>query len=87
MKPDPYTELRIITYLVFWFLENFEPIEESTPRDSGEWVFIWGEPVTPLEALDEFSDVFSDEIIKKAAKHLEEKHDVDEWVPKPVQEV
>jgi hypothetical protein len=30
--------------IVEWFRRNFERPEESTPRDDGEWVYIWGGP-------------------------------------------
>ena len=84
---DPYTKEAIIMHMKDWYLAHYEDIAEHTPRDSGEWVFIWGEPCTPQEALDgEFGHLFEEDLIKKTAEQLSEEYDIYEWVPVPEHE-
>jgi hypothetical protein len=84
MSDKPYTADAIRDHVVQWFLQNYESVEENTPRDSGEWVYIWGEPVDAREELDsQFGGLFAEEMIEAAAKTLEDEHDVWEWVPVP----
>jgi hypothetical protein len=83
----PYSREAIIEHMVQWFLHNYESVEENTPRDSGEWVYIHGEPVdTGEELFEAFDHLFAGDLIEAAAVQLEEDHDVDEWVPVPRQE-
>jgi hypothetical protein len=62
--------------MVQWFRENFEDPSESTPRDSGEWVWIWGGPFDADEEIhgafdDQASDGHaSDEAIAAAIKEV-----------------
>jgi hypothetical protein len=80
----PYTKEAIIEYMSNWYLAHYEDPSENTPRDSGEWVFIWGEPISPQVALsEEFSDLFSEALINETAEQLCKEHDIFEWVPVP----
>jgi hypothetical protein len=48
-----------------WFFSRYERIEESTPRDSGEWVFLTGEPEMTDVLLEEtMSQGFTEEEIE-----------------------
>ena len=63
-----------------WFLENFERPEESTPRDEGDWVYIWGGPYDGDDIIRNiFTGVASDEIIEAAIEAIN-RHQT-EWVP------
>lgn len=66
-----------------WFLRNYESVEENTPRDDGEWIYIYGGPVDPKEELQEqFGGVFADELIEEVCDDIEDEFDY-EWVPVP----
>ena len=70
-----------------WFLSNFEDPVENTPRDDGEWVYIWGEPTTPENELLQFN--VRDEVREMALNIIKnEVGDMDpgEWVPIPREE-
>jgi hypothetical protein len=84
MSDKPYTADAIRDHMVQWFLQNYESVEENTPRDSGEWVYIWGEPVNATEELfNQFNELFAAELIDVAVEVLERDYDVDDWVPVP----
>lgn len=83
----PPTDQDIIRQMMTWFLANYEDPAESTPVDDGAYVYIWGDPVSPHEALqDKFCTRFSDDLIEQAAEQLCKEHDIFEWVPVPVYE-
>lgn len=66
--------------IVEWFHQNFERPEESTPRDDGDWVYIWGGPYEHRDIIGEFfSDIASDDI-KDAAIAILDREET-EWVP------
>ena len=80
--PNPYTRDAILQHMIDWFTYHYESVEENTPRDSGEWVYIWGDPVESAEELSaEFGHLFTTELIAEASVKLDE-YDV-EWVPVP----
>jgi hypothetical protein len=49
-RPEPLTlpkdlvPAQAVKVLIGWFLENYERPEGRTPRDDGDWVWIWGGP-------------------------------------------
>ena len=45
--------------MIEWFRDNFEDPSESTPRDDGDWVYIWG---GPYDAREELKDAFADQL-------------------------
>jgi hypothetical protein len=55
-----------------WFLSNFEDPAQSTPRNDGEFQYIWG---GPYDARDEIGDAFSgnapEEVIEDAITAVE----------------
>ena len=66
--------------IVEWFHRNFERPEESTPRDEGDWVYIWGGPYEHRDIMwDLFSGIASDEIIDAAIAMLDREQTA--WVP------
>jgi hypothetical protein len=68
---DPITE---------WFLQNFERPEDSTPRDDGDWVYIWGGPYEHRDIIEDLlGGVASDEIIEAAIDALDRQDT--QWVP------
>ena len=85
IDPDVDTDLEpALQEMVAWFLRNYESVEENTPRDSGEWVYIFGEPVDAAEELtSQFHGRYTDEQIEAVAKYLEEHYDAYDWVPVP----
>ena len=77
---DGMTVAEAVELIEAWFLENFERPEQSTPRDDGDWVYIWGGPYDGDDIIrDVFSDVASDEIIDAAVEAIN-RHET-EWVP------
>ncbi|WP_316168634.1 hypothetical protein [Bradyrhizobium sp. SZCCHNR3131] len=64
-----------------WFLSNFEDPAMETPRDDGEFVYIWG---GPYDARDVISDAFGDaasESVIEAAIEAVEAEGVFDWAP------
>jgi len=69
-----------IQQLVEWFLWNFEDPAHETPRDSGEFVYIWGGPYDAADQIgDRFGGIVSDESIDAAVQEVEG-HCID-WAP------
>jgi hypothetical protein len=66
--------------IVEWFHRNFERPEESTSRDEGDWVYIWGGPYEHRDIIgDLLSDVAFEPVIEAAIKLLDLEET--EWVP------
>ena len=64
-----------------WFLSNFEDPAQSTPRNDGEFLYIWG---GPYDARDEIGNAFSGsapEQIIEAAIRAVEAEGIDDWAP------
>ena len=64
-----------------WFLSNFEDPAQSTPRNDGEFLYIWG---GPYDARDEIGDAFSGNVpeqIIEAAISAVEAEGIDDWAP------
>jgi hypothetical protein len=69
-----------IALMVAWFRNNFEDPAEHTPRDSGEWIYVWGGPYDArTEVENAFGNAASAEMIAAAAEQIEE--DGYEWAP------
>ena len=63
-----------------WFFENFEDPAHHTPRDSGEFVYIWGGPYDARDIIENvFADTASDELINATIDEVE--REGIEWVP------
>src|ERR1700728_3830981 len=59
---DGLTVDEAVDLITEWFLQNFERPEDSTPRDDGDWVYIWGGPYEHRDVTEDlFSCVASDE--------------------------
>lgn len=67
--------------MVQWFHQNYEDPSNETPRDSGEFVYIWG---GPYEARDElyakFGDIAPEELIEEVVREVE-KGGLYDWAP------
>jgi hypothetical protein len=68
--PKELTPAQAVKALIGWFLENYERPEERTPRDDGDWVWIWGGPfISKDELQDEFEAeldaMFGDEMTER----------------------
>jgi hypothetical protein len=64
-----------------WFLSNFEDPAQSTPRNDGEFQYIWG---GPYDARDEIGNAFSESVpeqIIEAAIRAVEAEGIDDWAP------
>lgn len=67
--------------MVEWFHCHFEDPSNETPRDEGEFVFIWGGPFDASEVLfEEFHNKYESELIKGAINEVQ-KHGIYEWAP------
>jgi hypothetical protein len=61
-----------IDLMVRWFFANFEDPAESTPRDDGDWVWIWGGPYYARDEIEyAFGDVASEQLIDEATTKIE----------------
>jgi hypothetical protein len=69
-----------IDAMVEWFGQNFEDPSEHTPRDDGEFVYVWG---GPHDARDELNDAFAgsanEDEIEEAIYRLE--GEAMDWAP------
>ena len=62
-----------------WFFDNYEDPVYHTPRDDGDWVYIWGGPYCTREIIeDAFGGVASDLEIDFAVGEIESEGA--EWV-------
>ena len=80
----PYTKSRFkrlgkdrkIEAMVSWFKANYEGPEQRTPRDSGDWVWIYG---GPFEASDEIQGNFGGEVDYELMKTAIDVIEEDGW--------
>jgi hypothetical protein len=64
-----------------WFLSNFEDPAMETPRDDGEFVYIWGGPYDARDVIsDAFGDAASESVIEAAIEAIEAEG-VFDWAP------
>jgi hypothetical protein len=69
-----------IDAMVTWFGENFEDPSAHTPRDDGEFVYVWGGPHDARDELnDAFAGIASDDEIVEAVDRVEE--EALDWAP------
>jgi hypothetical protein len=69
-----------VDLMVRWFFANFEDPVETTPRDEGDWVFIWGGPYYARDEIEfAFGNVASEQLIDEVTNKIEE--DGFEWAP------
>jgi hypothetical protein len=62
-----------VDLMVQWFFTNFEDPVENTPRDAGDWVFIWGGPYYARDELEyAFGTVVTPQAIEEAVAKIEE---------------
>lgn len=72
---------RQIEYMEHWFRYYFEDPGHETPRDEGDFVYIWGGPYDAREQLyEEFGDLVSDERIDEVTEELERSGTL-HWAP------
>ncbi len=81
--PDDFEGLTVdeaVDLITEWFLQNFERPENSTPRDDGDWVYIWGGPYEHRDIIEDLlRGVASEEIIEAAIDVLDRQET--QWVP------
>ncbi|WP_125226062.1 TIR domain-containing protein [Minwuia thermotolerans] len=85
--PDlPREDLRALsveegaTKIEEWFLRNYEPPEMGTPRNDGEYNYIWGGPYETIDVIEQyFDDVATWEQMERAALELDRYSF--EWAP------
>jgi hypothetical protein len=66
--------------MVEWFGQNFEDPSEHTPRDDGEFVYVWGGPFDARDELDgAFAGVANENEIEEAIDRLE--GEALDWAP------
>lgn len=67
--------------MVEWFYFHFEDPQNETPRDDGEFVFVWGGPFDAGEVLyEQFTGEYEDEWIELAKGEVEA-DGIIEWAP------
>ena len=66
--------------MVEWFGQNFEDPSEHTPRDDGEFVYVWGGPHDARDELNNaFAGIASDDEIVEAIEQVE--GEAMDWAP------
>lgn len=72
---------RQLAYMQHWFETYYEDPTNETPRDDGEFLYIWGGPYDAHDVLgDEFGDLVSDERMQEAVD-LVERDGIVDWAP------
>ena len=67
-------EKLVIELVLYWFNENHQNPAENCPYDDGEYLYIYGGPITATEAIDEeFGDIISNDLIEKILIEIPEK--------------
>jgi hypothetical protein len=67
--------------MVEWFNGNFEDPSISTPRNDGEFTFIWGGPYeTRDELYGKFGDLVPEALIEEVAEEVEQ-DGITDWAP------
>jgi hypothetical protein len=64
---------------VDWFFKNFKDPAESTSRDEGDWVYIWGGPYYARDELEYAFPNVDERTIEAAVLRIEEEDW--EWAP------
>jgi hypothetical protein len=65
-----------------WFDGNFEDPSNETPRDKGEFIYIWGGPYDAHEQLsDEFSSLVPEDRIREVADEIVTETGIYDWAP------
>jgi hypothetical protein len=71
-------------YMRHWFHRNFEDPSNETPRDDGEFIYIWGGPYNAHEQLfDEFSSLVPEDRIQEVADEIVNQDGIYDWAPGP----
>lgn len=81
--PEDFEGLAVdeaVELITEWFLQNFERPEESTPRDEGDWVYIWGGPYEHRDIIEDLLRGVAPDAIIEAAIDALDGHQT-EWVP------
>jgi hypothetical protein len=64
-----------------WFFSNFEDPVQGTPRNDGEFQYVWGGPYDARDQIgDAFSDQVSEDVIDAAVRAVEAEGTL-EWAP------
>lgn len=67
--------------MIQWFHENFEDPSNSTPRDDGEFIWIWGGPYDARDELySKFDGVASEALLEEVAEEVE-REGITDWAP------
>lgn len=76
------TDAEKVAAMVEWFFDNFDDPSQETPRDSGDFVYIWGGPYDADEELqDAFSDKVPYELIERAVAEVQDRDGIYDWAP------
>jgi hypothetical protein len=70
-------------YMLHWFHRNFEDPSNETPRDDGEFIYIWGGPYDAKDQLfNEFGDFIAEDRIDEVVERVQSDGTV-YWAPGP----
>jgi|SRR6476620_354359 hypothetical protein len=59
-------------YMLYWFHGNFEDPSNETPRDEGEFIYIWGGPYDARDELwNEFGSIVPEDRIEEVISEVE----------------
>lgn len=76
-----YQRSLAVEEMVEWFHYHFEDPQNETPRDEGDFIYIWGGPFDGSEILfDQFIGEHDEDLIKAAVDEIEESG-ISEWAP------
>ena len=71
-------------YMRHWFHRNFEDPTNETPRDDGEFIYIWGGPYDAHEQLfDEFGSLLPEKHTQEVADDIVGEDGIYDWAPGP----
>lgn len=71
-------------YMRHWFHRNFEDPSNETPRDDGEFIYIWGGPYDAHEQIfDEFGALVPEDRIQDVADEIVNEDGIYDWAPGP----
>jgi hypothetical protein len=67
--------------MIQWFHENYEDPSYSTPRDSGEFIYIWGGPYDARDEIySKFGDIVPEVLVEDVIAEVE-RDGVTDWAP------
>jgi hypothetical protein len=70
-------------YMLYWFHGNFEDPSNETPRDEGEFIYIWGGPYDARDELwNEFGSIVPEDRIEEVISEVEASG-IQDWAPGP----